>query len=356
MWRSPEISAYSNEDALETLLAASPELLPGLASSPVVVGRQVQTGVGPIDLLAVGLDGSIVLVECKLRANPEIRRAVVGQLLAYASSIWQTPVAGFEQAVSARLGKSLAAAARELAGTDDWDEATFRANLDRNLSDGRFRLVIAVDTITDELKRTIEYLNGHMIAEVEVTALEIGYLADDTVEIVVPRTFGTESIRARAAGRGPIGEGELFAALDASCTAEGVAAIRRLYEWVEPHGGSFAWGYGVSFPSTNAWFNVEGHWTCVWSCYARSTTATWDVNFEYLDRNGVSHDRIGRFVSYLREIPGIQARLAGLEAAAYKKRPSLSIDAIVGMPGAADRILTALAGLVDPVTTDAKIP
>lgn len=83
-WRSPEISAYANEDALETLLAASPELLPGLASPPVVIAQQVQTGAGPIDLLTVGLDGSVVLVECKLRANPEIRRAVVGQLLAYA--------------------------------------------------------------------------------------------------------------------------------------------------------------------------------------------------------------------------------------------------------------------------------
>ncbi len=354
MWRSPEISAYSNEDALEVLLAASPELLPGLAASPVVVARQVQTGVGPIDLIAVGLDGSIVLVECKLRANPEIRRAVVGQLLAYASLIWQTPVAAFEQAVSARLNKSLAAAARELAGTDDWDEATFRANLDRNLVDGRFRLVIAVDTITDELKRTIEYLNGHTIAEIEVTALEIGYLADDSVEIVVPRTYGTESIRARA-GRGPIGEAELFAALDASCMPASVAAIRRLYEWVEPHGGSFAWGYGITYPSTNAWFNVEGHWTCVWSCYARSTTATWDVNFEYLVRNGVSTDRIGKFVSDLREIAGVQARFAGLEAAAYKKRPSLPIDAIVGKPGAADRILDAMIALVEPVSAGGTI-
>jgi hypothetical protein len=348
-WRKPEVSAYPTEEALESLLAGSPELLPGLAATPVVMARQVQTGAGPVDLLGVGLDGSIVVIECKLRANPEIRRAVIGQLLAYASSIWQTSAVTFEQAVGARLAQPLVAAARALAADDAWDETTFRANLERNLTDGRFRLVVAVDTITDELKRTIEYLNGHTITEIEITALEIGYLADDSIEIVVPRTFGTESIRSRQAGKGPIGEVELFGALDASCTPEGVAAVRRLFDWVIPRGGSFAWGYGIAHPSTNAWFNVEGKATCVWSCYARSTTATWDVNFEYLSRNEISGPRIDRLAAGLRAIPGVQARLAGLEAASYRKRPSLAIDAIVSKPGVVDQILASLDDLVDPV-------
>jgi hypothetical protein len=140
--------------------------------------------------------------------------------------------------------------------------------------------VVAVDTITDELKRTIEYLNGHTITEIEI---------------------------------------------------------------------SFAWGYGIAHPSTNAWFNVEGKATCVWSCYARSTTATWDVNFEYLIRNEVSGPRIDRLAVGLRAIPGVQARLTGLEAASFRKRPSLAIDAIVSKPGVVDQILAVLDDLVDPV-------
>src|SRR5215212_8339546 len=87
-WHAPEVNAYPNEDALEQLLAASPDLLPRASSGPMVVARQVQTGAGPADLIGIGLDGSVLLVECKLRANPEIRRAVVGQLLAYASALW----------------------------------------------------------------------------------------------------------------------------------------------------------------------------------------------------------------------------------------------------------------------------
>ncbi len=103
----PEVSAYPNEEALEQLLAASPDLLPGASAGPMVVARQVQTGAGPADLVGIGLDGSVLLVECKLRANPEIRRAVVGQLFAYASALWQMPIEDFEQAVADRLGQAL---------------------------------------------------------------------------------------------------------------------------------------------------------------------------------------------------------------------------------------------------------
>jgi hypothetical protein len=345
-WHTPKVNAYPSEEALESLLAASPDLLPGASSEPLVVARQVQTGAGPADLIGVGLDGSILLVECKLRANSEIRRAVVGQLFAYASALWRMPAAEFERAVAARLGQPLTLAARALGSEEEWDEAAFMANLARTLQDGRFRLVTAVDTITDELKQTIEYLNDHTIAEVEVVALEIGYLSDDGVEIVLPKTYGIESLRAKAAGKGPIGEAELFDALASSCSQEGVAAFRELFEWVEPHGGSFAWGLGIAYPSTTAWFTVEGQWVAVWSCYARSTNATWDVNFEYLRRKGVSIDRLVKLADSLRQLEGVAPRFEGLEERDYLRRPSLGIDAVLAKPGVTAHVLASLNALI----------
>jgi hypothetical protein len=193
----------------------------------------------------------------------------------------------------------------------------------------------------------LDYLNEHTVGEVEVVALEIGYLRDEGVEIVVPKTYGTEAVRAKAAGKGPIGEAELFAALEQRCTPAGVAAIRALYDWVEPHGGSFAWGLGVAFPSTTAWFNVDGPWVAVWSCYARSGSATWDVNFEYLRRKGVSAGKMAALAAALREVEGVEARFAGLEEKDFLRRPSLPIDGIVAKPGVAQLILDALAARVD---------
>jgi hypothetical protein len=40
------------------------------------------------DVVAVSADARIWIVECKLHSNPEIRRHVVGQILAYAAGLW----------------------------------------------------------------------------------------------------------------------------------------------------------------------------------------------------------------------------------------------------------------------------
>ncbi len=42
---------------------------------------------GSVDIALVEPAGLITLVECKLRANPEIRRAVLGQIMAYAANL-----------------------------------------------------------------------------------------------------------------------------------------------------------------------------------------------------------------------------------------------------------------------------
>jgi hypothetical protein len=52
------------------------------------------------------------------------------------------------------------------------------------------------------------------------------------------------------------------------------------------------------------------------------------------------------FAAALRSIPGVDARLAGLEQAGYKRRPSLFVDGIVAKPGAVETIERALAELV----------
>lgn len=75
-----------------------------------------------------------------------------------------------------------------MAGTDEqsWDEETFRTRVGENLELGRFRMVIAVGQITDELKRSVEYINTHTTRGLQLLALELRYVADDGVEILIP--------------------------------------------------------------------------------------------------------------------------------------------------------------------------
>lgn len=85
----PTITAYTDEAALQMMLRDAPELLPGGDDRrPVVVVAEFGVSVGAVDLVGVAPTGAITVVECKLRANPEIRRSIVGQLFAYASALW----------------------------------------------------------------------------------------------------------------------------------------------------------------------------------------------------------------------------------------------------------------------------
>ena len=65
--------------------------------------------------------------------------------------------------------------------------------LQRTWRKGPFRLVIAVDEITDELKRTVLYINRHTVAEIRLLALELRYAEHEGVEILLPEVYGEES-------------------------------------------------------------------------------------------------------------------------------------------------------------------
>src|SRR5687767_1384759 len=90
-WKAVEPVRFANEDALQALLKASPEIIPADpqgAALETVWCREFPTDAGPIDLLGVGSDSSVTIMECKLARNQEIRREVVGQVLDYASALW----------------------------------------------------------------------------------------------------------------------------------------------------------------------------------------------------------------------------------------------------------------------------
>ena len=101
-WHTPETTAYTNEAELRDLLAETPSLLPGIDEGPTAAGKEMPiSGTGKADVVVVDASGDITVVECKLAANPEIRRRVVGQLLAYSSAIWQMSFADFDDAFDA---------------------------------------------------------------------------------------------------------------------------------------------------------------------------------------------------------------------------------------------------------------
>ena len=260
LWRSPESETFDDEAALELLLKDSPNLLPGTQGAPVAVVSQLQVpGTGPADLVAVSTDGGITLVECKLRANPEIRRHVLGQVFAYASGLWHLSYEEFDAAYSKRAGMTLLEHVREAArhNSADFDEDSFVEAIEQALSTGHFSLVIAVDKITDELRKTIEFVNSHTEDSLNLLGMQLAYVKDGDVEILVPSTYGAEAAEEKAwsAGRS---QRAVPWTLDEVCadilrdTPDRTGVLRQLTQWaagnphVTVHGGGGA-SPGVMF-------------------------------------------------------------------------------------------------------------
>ena len=77
----PSVENTETEELFETLLVRSPELL---VEGLKLIGRQVPTGGGPLDLLGVDQDGRLIVFELK---RGSLTRAAVAQILDYTSDL-----------------------------------------------------------------------------------------------------------------------------------------------------------------------------------------------------------------------------------------------------------------------------
>lgn len=257
-WRSPITHAYSDEEMLKHLLRDSPQLLPTYADGMVVVDELSVPLIGFVDLTAVDSSGSITLVECKLGSNPEIRRSVVGQIFAYAAGLWQMSYDDFDRAFSSRKnGISILEALRIALPADhnaDWEEHC-RQNIVDNLANGRFTLVIAVDQITDELKRVVPYINLHTSLDLQFLALGVEYIRDGDVELVRPLTYGRESVAEKSDTRQRrVWGAEAYLARLCEYDAPIQNAMNELVAYSLEHGGQLQGGSGA-LPSLNVQFS-----------------------------------------------------------------------------------------------------
>jgi len=199
--------ALHDERALQTLLVQSPSLLPSPGPGELAVAANFRIGsTASVDLLGVGVDGRIVLVECGRQEGPG-RRPMGGAALAVGAGLWRAPYEEFDRAFAVRAGVPLldkvSAIAR--AGGLGWDENTFRQSVGDNLAAGRFHLILAVDVVSDEVRQVVAYLNAGARPGLAAVALGLRYHAEEGVEILIPSVFRADGSREEAAadsGRG----------------------------------------------------------------------------------------------------------------------------------------------------------
>ncbi len=346
-WRSPEVQAYQDEDMLKLMLRDSPQLLALCSEGTVFVDELTVPLIGSVDLAGVGPNGDVTLVECKLASNPEIRRSIIGQILAYASGLWRMSYEDFDRIFSARLsGMSLADAIRRALGESapDWPEDQFRANVTDNLAAGCFTLVIAVDRITDELKRIVPYVNTHTVDSLRFLALEVGYVKDGDIEVVLPLTYGQESAGEKQTSRRRTWSVEAYFERLREYGQAPQSFLQAIADFSRENGAVLEGGTGAS-PSLNARFHIGGEQKTVWSSYFQKSGPSFDLNFEYL-RQSIPSDALSECAQIMRSIEHVGPRYASLKPD-FGSRPSLPIDPILTQPGATESVKRALLALLE---------
>ena len=139
-------SELADEKQLEDMIVSEPAIL---SDDWMLIGRQIHTGTGLVDLLAIADDASLVLIELKRDKTP---REVIAQTLDYA--LWLENLKP-EQVVEIYKGKNDNASL-----SDD-----FRTRFDRVLDDENepinhsHQLVVVASTLDPSSERIVRYLN-----------------------------------------------------------------------------------------------------------------------------------------------------------------------------------------------------
>jgi hypothetical protein len=341
-WHSPDDIGRVPESNLQRLLVQDPALIPlDIDRQPVVMVDEFWVESGFVDLVGVGTSGWLTVGECKKQDNVEIKRTVVGQLFAYAGSIWGMTYEAFDEiwqastrppmtsdeAWAARRRPPLAESVRLAAEarSQPFDEERFRQGVAANLASGDFTLLIAVDQITEELQRTIEYLSGHMHAGVDVIALELGYVSHGDVEVLVPLTFGVEIAHQQrpVADRTPIAPDEAsFLEVISNVAGDSTRVlIEDLLAWAAETELLVWYGEGTKIGTLNAGLMaVDGRRRPV---VAATTSALLEIEFNHLKLMKPYDDPVER--------RALLHRLAAIEGVERPDRqadawPQLSLD------------------------------
>jgi len=176
-----ELSNTETEQRLENLFVSSPDvLLPGLT----LIGRQVPTDGGPLDLIGIDGDGRLVLFELKRGA---LTREAVAQILDYASELDGRTPEDFASLVERSSGRN---GILRIDDFLDWYQREFPDVTE--LPPARMRLILVGLGVDERVRRIVNHLakTGLDIQALTFQAFQTGgqtFLARK-VESVEPQT------------------------------------------------------------------------------------------------------------------------------------------------------------------------
>jgi hypothetical protein len=310
------------ETELQNYLEKFPELIPLKEIDPespllLAIGREVSLPQGAaIDLMYVDAGGILTIVETKLARSYQARRAVIGQIVEYASYILKWTAENIERIANEYLssnrlpsqyqGKKLREIIPKLAreGVPEQGEIfsaeDFKSNLERNLREGRIRLIIGVDEVVEPLREMVIFLNS--FSTFDIFLLQVRRFEETNKrEIFVPSLFGYAP---KVIPPIPLWDPEkFFADAKSRCKEPIVDAMEDLHKFSEDRADEVVWGKGIVTGSFTFYKKREDERISVFTVYSDGRIS---VNFGAWKAKGIDQKVRNLVRRKVNQIPGIK--------------------------------------------------
>lgn len=350
-WKIAESIKTKAEAELQDLLDNSPSLIPvdeireGVSPLVFAVREFGLPGSGNTDILAFSADGDIAIIECKLATNPESKRKVIGQTLEYAAYLWGISYDEINSRVQNLKGKNLSDLVGE-AVAGGWDEENFRSGIKSSLENGSFILIIVVDEINEDLKRTIRYLNECSKSAFSIHALGMRRFQADAIEILIPYLYGAPS-RPPEPKRKKWTEEEFFEVLNQNVEPKIINVVKDIYEWSKNVADRIWFGTGTETGSFTFHYLREGK-TIAISVFTIYTNGNLILNYGWLSPQ-VDKETMEEFHKLIHEIPSFEHIPAD-----FSKWPPIKVaNAFLNQPKAIERFKEVVTWLGNKVHSQA---
>lgn len=333
-----EKQSFDNEKLLQDILERFPEVIAlddlGVSEPFIVIGREVATPAGYIDVLCIDGEGVLTIVETKLARNSQIRREVIGQVLEYVAQVskWRAQdviqIANqyfqSEGAPNEVKNFSLLDVLKNTAEQEELIPSEIYDKIDNNLRKGWIKIVIASDTIPETLRDTVIFINS--FSNFDIFVLQVQSFKKGNLQIYASTIFGFTSKQNTGLLTERIhwDEDSFFSAIS-HLSQKVFNTIKNLLEFSRQYASEIRWGRGKVHGSFSFVAEVGGKRFTVFSVFTYGESGTLSLNFGNM-RGIINDDELNTFRNNLNKLPGVQL---SEEAVTEGKYPTISISSLL---------------------------
>ena len=217
----------------------------------LTLAREFSTTSGPIDVIAIGTEGDIYIIETKLKKNSD-RREILAQIIDYAGAMWDEfrDFNKFEEKLKDNTSFSAKSLSELIRNSDfeiksDLDIDDIIEKMKQNFERGEFKFVTVWDKRESKLTNAINYLNEK--SKLTVYAVTFDYYKDDGLEILIPSVYGRESEK-RSVVKGKRSKWTIDTIreeFEKNLSAKEYSAFEKLYEFLDENTDEIRKGTGA---------------------------------------------------------------------------------------------------------------